>query len=43
MEHKLDISALKKANQALGNVLALAGKVEAKPQNERDFYEFERL
>jgi nucleotidyltransferase substrate binding protein (TIGR01987 family) len=41
MENKLDISALKKAAQAFENALVFAGKVEAKPSNEREFYEFE--
>jgi len=41
MENKLDISALKKAARAFENALAFAAKVEAKPEGEREFYEFE--
>ena len=41
MENKLDISALKKAAKAFENALGFARKVEAKPADEREFYELE--
>ena len=41
MENKLDISALKKAAQAFDNAITFAQKVEAKPESEREFFEYE--
>ena len=41
MENKLDISALQKAAQAFAHALAFADKVEAKPTEKREFFEFE--
>jgi len=41
MENKLNISALKKAAQTFYNALAFANKVEAKSNDECEFYEFE--
>ena len=37
MENKLDTSALKKAARAFDNAIAFAHKVEAKPENQREF------
>ena len=41
MENKLDISALIKAHIAFNNALDFARKVEAKTQDELEFFEFE--
>ena len=41
MENKLDLSALRKAKEAYSNALSFAYNVEAKPLEERVFYEFE--